>query len=187
MKIGYMRVSTYEQNLDLQKDALEKESCDKIFSDKISGIRQKHERPGLNEALEYLREGDILVVYKLDRLGRSLKDLIEIINGLIEKNIGFKSICESIDTTTANGKLIFHIFGAFGEFERDLIRERTLAGLAAARARGRLGGRPKKYDDEKVRIARRLHADKSIEIKDIIKSLGVSKATFYKMLKENIK
>ncbi len=182
-----MRVSTYEQNLDLQKDALEKEKCSKIFSDKISGIRQKFQRPGLQEALEYLREGDTLVVYKLDRLGRSLQDLIEIINGLIDKNIGFKSICENLDTTTANGKLMFHIFGAFGEFERDLIRERTLAGLAAARARGRLGGRPKIYDDDKVRMAKRLHADKTIEIKDILNTLDVSRSTFYKMLRENIK
>jgi len=141
MNIGYARVSTEDQTLDLQKDALEKIGCSQIFTDTISGATR--ERPGLTKALEYVREGDSLVVWKLDRLGRSLKHLIETITELNNRKIGFKSLTENIDTTTSGGKLIFHIFGALAEFERDIIRERTNAGLQAARARGRLGGRPK--------------------------------------------
>ena len=128
MRIGYARVSTHEQNLSLQKDALKKSGCNKIFSDKISGA--KSERPGLQKALNYMRKGDILVVWRLDRLGRSLKHLLEIITLLEERGIGFSSLQESIDTTTSGGRLIFHIFGALAEFERNLIRERTKAGLA---------------------------------------------------------
>src|SRR5438874_6412362 len=141
MLIGYARVSTQDQTLNLQKDALEKIGCTKIFTDVISGATE--ERRGLQEALEYVREGDTLVVWRLDRLGRSLKHLIETINKLNNRKIGFKSITENIDTTTSGGKLIFHIFGALAEFERDIIRERTNAGLQAARARGRRGGRPR--------------------------------------------
>ena len=141
MLIGYARVSTSDQTLDLQKDALDKAGCDRIFTDTASGA--KAERVGLDEALSYVRPGDTLVVWRLDRLGRSLKHLIETITGLNDRKIGFKSITEAIDTTTSGGKLIFHIFGALAEFERDIIRERTQAGLTAARARGRLGGRPK--------------------------------------------
>src|SRR5438552_7799221 len=140
MLIGYARVSTQEQTLDLQKDALEKIGCSKIFTDVISGA--KAERKGLEEAQNFLREGDTLVVWRLDRLGRSLKHLIETITELNNRKIGFKSIQENIDTTTSGGKLVFHIFGALAEFEREIIRERTQAGLTAARARGRLGGRP---------------------------------------------
>ena len=136
MLIGYARVSTQDQTLHLQMDALEKIGCDKIFTDTISGSATQ--RLGLDEALEYVREGDTLVVWKLDRLGRSLKHLIETITNLNNRNIGFKSITENIDTTTCGGKLIFHIFGALAEFERDIIRERTNAGLQAARARGQL-------------------------------------------------
>ena len=147
MKIGYARVSTYEQNLDLQTDALEKAGCEQVFHDQISGAKTK--RPGFDEALSYLRSGNILVVWRLDRLSRSLKHLIETVNLLEEKGIGFQSLQESIDTTTSGGKLIFHIFGALAEFERNLIRERTQAGLAAARARGRKGGRPKSLDKKK--------------------------------------
>jgi DNA invertase Pin-like site-specific DNA recombinase len=141
MLIGYARVSTSDQTLDLQKDALQKTGCDRIFTDTASGA--KAERTGLDEAISHLREGDILVVWRLDRLGRSLKHLIETITALNNRDIGFKSITEAIDTTTSGGKLIFHIFGALAEFERDIIRERTQAGLNAARARGRKGGRPK--------------------------------------------
>src|SRR5512147_2967937 len=141
MLIGYARVSTTDQTLDLQKDALQKAGCGRIFTDTASGA--KAERIGLEEALNYVRPGDTLVVWRLDRLGRSLPHLIETITGLNNRGIGFKSITESIDTTTSGGKLIFHIFGALAEFERDLIKERTQAGLTAARARGRLGGRPK--------------------------------------------
>jgi DNA invertase Pin-like site-specific DNA recombinase len=184
MKIGYMRVSTFDQNLDMQEDALKRDGCDKIFSDKVSGASSKIERPGLSGALDYMREGDTLVIYKLDRLGRTLKGLIQMINELGDKKMGLKSLSESIDTTTANGKLIFHIFGAISEFERDIIRERTRAGLGAARARGRVGGRPTKMTPEKTKMAKQLHADTSLEIKDIVKTLGVSRAVFYRMLKE---
>jgi DNA invertase Pin-like site-specific DNA recombinase len=139
MKIGYARISTSEQSLNLQTDALEKAGCEKIFSDIASGA--KDDRKELLAAIEFCRKGDSLVVWKLDRLGRSLKHLIETINILIEKKVGFVSVQESIDTTTPGGKLIFHVFGALAEFERELIRERTNAGLKSARARGRLGGR----------------------------------------------
>ena len=141
MLIGYARVSTQEQTLNLQKDALAKAGCTKIFTDTASGA--KTERIGLEEALNYVRKGDTLVVWRLDRLGRSLPHLITTMTDLEERGIGFKSLTENIDTTTSGGKLIFHIFGALAEFERNLIRERTTAGLLAARARGRKGGRPK--------------------------------------------
>src|SRR5207245_9063504 len=134
MYVGYARVSTQDQTLDLQNDALEKIGCSKIFTDTASGA--KAERPGLTDALAYVREGDTLVVWRLDRLGRSLKHLIETITSLNNRRVGFKSIMENIDTTTSGGKLIFHMFGALAEFERDIIRERTNAGLQAARARG---------------------------------------------------
>src|SRR5438105_6655211 len=141
MLVGYARVSTSEQTLDVQKDALEKIGCTKIYSDVVSGA--KEQRKGLQEALQYVREGDTLVVWRLDRLGRSLKHLIETMTRLSNRSIGFKSITENIDTPTSGGKLVFHIFGALAEFERDIIKDRTNAGLSAARARGRLGGRPK--------------------------------------------
>src|SRR5437764_6529875 len=159
MLIGYARVSTNEQTLDLQKDALEKIGCTKIFSDVVSGA--KTERKGLEEALDYVREGDTLVVWRLDRLGRSLKHLIETITKLNNRKIGFKSITENIDTTTSGGKLVFHIFGALAEFERDIIRERTNAGLQAARARGKVGGRRKSLDPKKASIAQALYNDKT--------------------------
>lgn len=181
MKVGYARVSTHEQNLSLQIDDLKKSGCTKIFTDKISG--SKSERPGLQEALDYLRVGDSLVVWRLDRLGRSLKHLIEIITLLEERKIGFSSLQESIDTTTSGGKLIFHIFGALAEFERNLIRERTKAGLAAARARGRKGGRPKSLNQKKIRLANNLYTSKKYRVKDICEIVGVSKSTFYNYLK----
>src|SRR3954467_5036994 len=140
MLVGYARVSTTDQTLELQHDALTKAGCTKIFTDTASGAQT--EREGLTEAISYVRAGDTLVVWKLDRLGRSLKDLITRIRELNDRKIGFRSITENIDTTTSGGKLIFHIFGALAEFERDIIRERTNAGLEAARARGKLGGRP---------------------------------------------
>ena len=183
MLIGYARVSTQEQTLDLQKDALEKIGCIKIFSDVISGA--KAERTGLHEALEYVREGDTLVVWRLDRLGRSLKHLIETITKLNNRKIGFKSITENIDTTTSGGKLVFHIFGALAEFERDIISERTNAGLSAARARGRLGGRPKaKMLDslKKVALAQSLYENKNNTIDEICKTLNVSRATLYRYI-----
>jgi len=172
MKIGYARVSTYEQNLDLQTDALEKVGCEQVFHDQISGAKTK--RPGFDEALSYLRSGDVLVVWRLDRLGHSLKHLIETVNLLEEKGIGFQSLQESIDTTTSGGKLIFDIFGALAEFERNLIRERTQAGLAAARARGRKGGRPKSLDKKKREWLYRLYDEKQHSIQEICELVGVS-------------
>jgi DNA invertase Pin-like site-specific DNA recombinase len=183
MLIGYARISTQEQTLDLQNDALEKIGCTKIFSDIISGA--KAERKGLQEALEYVREGDTLVVWRLDRLGRSLKHLIETITKLNNRKIGFKSITENIDTTTSGGKLVFHIFGALAEFERDIIRERTNAGLQAARARGRLGGRPKAKTldtPKKIQMAQGLYDNRSNTIEEICKTLNVSRATLYRYI-----
>ena len=177
--VGYARVSTFEQLLDLQRDALNVAGCTKIFTDTASGGRS--DRSGLQQALEYVREGDVLVVWRLDRLGRSLKYLIEIITTLNERGVGFKSLTEQIDTTTSGGKLIFHVFGALAEFERDVIRERTQAGLAAARARGRIGGRPKKLDGAgKVAMAQALYDDQTHSIADICKTLGISRTTLYR-------
>jgi DNA invertase Pin-like site-specific DNA recombinase len=183
-KIGYARVSTHEQNLELQLDALNQAGCYKIFQDKTSGT--KSEREGLKDAIDYLRAGDVLVVWKLDRLGRSLKHLIELVTGLQERQIGFCSLNEAIDTTTNGGKLIFHIFGALAEFERGLIKERTLAGLVSARARGRKGGRPTKMDKHKIALAKSLMSDKSILIKTICEKLNIGKTTLYKYMKEDI-
>jgi len=182
MYIGYSRVSTSDQNPDLQLDALKKEECHQIFSDTASGART--DRPGLDEALAFLRGGDTLVVWKLDRLGRSLKHLIEVINTLKERGIYFKSIQESIDTSTSGGKLIFHVFGALAEFERDIIRERTMAGLKAARARGRKGGRPRLMDDKKIAMAKSLMADKTNTVNQVCKTLGVSRSTLYRYLQK---
>ena len=182
MQIGYARVSTEDQNLDLQNDALKQAGCDKIIEEKASGA--KTDRAGLDEALSFLRKGDTLVVWKLDRLGRSLQHLIQVVNQLREKGIYFRSIQESLDTSSSGGKLIFHIFGALAEFERDVIRDRTMAGLAAARARGRVGGRPKIMTDKKVRLAKTLLADHTNTIDDVCQTLGVSRATLYRYLKE---
>ncbi len=182
MIIGYARVSTEDQNLDLQFDALKKAGCERIFRDKISGMKEN--RDGLSQALEIVRSGDTLVVWKLDRLGRSLQHLISVINNLKKKGIYFRSIQESLDTSSSTGKLIFHIFGALAEFERDIIRERTMAGLAAAIARGRVGGRPKIMDKGKVKLARTLVADDTRSIGEICEILGVSKATLYRYLKD---
>ena len=181
MLIGYARVSTSDQTLDLQEDALEKLGCSRIFTDTVSGA--KAERTGLDEALNYVRAGDTLVVWRLDRLGRSLNHLIETITGLNNRHIGFKSITESIDTTTSGGKLIFHIFGALAEFERDIIRERTQAGLQAARARGRKGGRPKSLTGKKAAIAQELYNNKNNTIDEICKTLNISRATLYRYVK----
>ena len=182
MQIGYARVSTEDQNLDLQNDALKQAGCDKIIEEKASGA--KTDRAGLDEALSFLRKGDTLVVWKLDRLGRSLQHLIQVVNQLREKGIYFRSIQESLDTSSSGGKLIFHIFGALAEFERDVIRDRTMAGLASARARGRVGGRPKIMTDKKVRQAKTLLADHTNTIDDVCETLGVSRATLYRYLKE---
>ncbi|MDY6895655.1 MAG: recombinase family protein [Thermotogota bacterium] len=182
MLIGYARKSTYEQNINLQKDALKNSGCEKIFTDQITG--SKADRPGLTKALNMLRRGDTLVVWRLDRLGRSLKHLIEIVENLEEKKIGFKSLQESIDTTTSGGRLIFHIFGALAEFERHLIKERTYAGLNAARARGRLGGRPKKLNNKKKKLAIKLHNEQKHTVAEIGEMLGVSRMTIYRYVNE---
>lgn len=179
-KIGYARVSTDDQSLQLQLDELNQSGCIRIFKDITSGI--KTERKGLSAALDYIRPGDVLVVWKLDRLGRSLKHLIELVTGLEEKNIGFCSLQEAIDTTTNNGKLFFHLFGALAEFERGIIYERTMAGLKAAKARGKVGGRPRKMDKEKLIMARALMQDNSIPVKEVCKRLGICKATLYNYL-----
>jgi DNA invertase Pin-like site-specific DNA recombinase len=171
MKIGYARVSMLDQNLELQTDALEKAGCEKIFTDRASGA--KDDRKGLIEAIEFCRRGDSLVVWKLDRLGRSLKHLIETVNELHAKKVGFVSVQESIDTTTSGGKLIFHVFGALAEFERELIRERTNAGLASARARGRLGGRPRAMTARQIQMAKTMLADPNTTIKEICQALDV--------------
>lgn len=182
MLIGYARVSTVEQNLDLQRDALEKDGCERLFTDSSSGAKAL--RPGLEECLAYARRGDTLVVWRLDRLGRSLKNLLELVQRLDEKGVGFKSLQESIDTTTPGGKLVFHVFGALAEFERDLIRERTNAGLQAARARGRNGGRPLLLNAKKRAVAASLYADRSVSVSDICKALGVSRTTLYRALQK---
>jgi DNA invertase Pin-like site-specific DNA recombinase len=182
--VGYARVSTNEQELRLQLDALLKAGCAKkdIFTDKVCGA--KTTRPGLDECLGQLKPGDTLVVWRLDRLGRSVRHLIDLVEQLGQRGVGFKSICDgAIDTTTASGKLIFHIFTALAEFERSLIQERTNAGLTAARARGRLGGRPPMaLDDPRIQTAKKLHADKSMVIADICKTLQISRPTLYRWL-----
>ncbi len=181
MNIGYARVSTTDQTLALQEDALRNVDCKPIFRDTISGA--KAERPGLQKALEYVREGDTLVVWRLDRLGRSLTHLLETVQDLEARGVGFKSLTENIDTTTPSGKLVFHLFAALAQFERDLIRERTQAGLEAARARGRKGGRPgilSHLDPEQVRAAIRLYDGKETPIGEICRMLKVSRAAFYK-------
>src|SRR3954453_19722597 len=182
MLIGYARVSTQEQTLDLQRDALQHAGCERIFSDTVSGA--KAERPGLDDALKQLRTGDVLVVWRLDRLGRSLPHLNETVRSLHERGIGFRSLSEQIDTTTPSGKLIFHIFGSLAEFERDLIRERTQAGLSAARARGRVGGRPKVVTAEKRKLAVELYRAKEHSIAEICRLMGISKPTLYSYLAE---
>jgi DNA invertase Pin-like site-specific DNA recombinase len=181
MLIGYARISTHEQTLDLQIDALENAGCGKIFTDTVSG--SKSERKGLTEALSHLREGDTLVVWRLDRLGRSLRDLIDTITHLGSRGVGFKSLQENIDTNTSGGKLVFHIFGSMAEFERDIIRERTLAGLHAARKRGRSGGRPKALTPKEVQMLNSMASDKSLTVSDICKKLGIGKTTFYRYVK----
>jgi len=183
--IGYARVSTDDQDLSLQIDALTKAGIPKasIFMDKISGA--KTDRPGLAKCLATLQSGDILVVWRLDRLGRSMRHLITLVEDLRSRGVGFRSLNEgAIDTTCASGELIFNIFSALAQFERRLIQERTKAGLAAARARGRNGGRPKIGAEEtKVVLAKKLHADKSLEIDDICKTLRMSRSTFYRYVR----
>ena len=177
MKIGYARVSTNEQTVQAQVDALEAAGCERIFTEVASGANKT--RPTLAEAIQYLRDGDVLVCYKMDRVARSLPHLIEIMDGLNSRSIGFQSLTEDINTTTPSGKLIFHIFGAISEFERDLIRERTMSGLAAARRRGRIGGRPKAMTDQKRTAAMKLLWS-GTPAKDVAETIGVSLPTLYR-------
>lgn len=177
-KIGYARVSTLDQDEALQRDALAAAGCERIFVDKASG-KLEH-RPGLDALLDQLRPADTVVVWRLDRLGRSLRNLIDLVQALGARGVGFVSLTENIDTTTSGGKLVFHIFGALAEFERDLIRERTVAGLAAARARGRRGGRPTVWTADKLRLAQEMYDAKTYDIATIAKVLGVSRASVYR-------
>jgi DNA invertase Pin-like site-specific DNA recombinase len=178
--IGYARVSTDDQNAQLQVDALMAAGCIKVFTDKASGSLAN--RPQLDKMLDQLRPDDVVVVWRLDRLGRSLKNLIALVEELANRGVGFRSLSESIDTTTANGRLFFSVMGALAEFERDLIRERTNAGLAAARARGRVGGRPPVMTAEKVKVARQMYDSKEHTVEAIAKTLGVSRKTVYRHL-----
>ena len=173
--------STFDQDLSLQWDVLDVADCERIFADTISGA--KANRPQLAAALDHLRSGGTLVVWRLDRLGRSLSELIDLMTQLSKEEIAFRSLTEQIDTSTSGGKLIFDIFGTLAEFERELIREPTQAGLAAARARGRKGGRPKLLDERKAAMAQALYDSREHSIKDICQTLGVSRATLYRHIK----
>ena len=183
--VGYARGSTGDQDLSLQLNAIRKEGCveELIFTDKVSGA--KSERPGLDKCLNYLKKGDILLVWRLDRLGRSMSHLVKLFEDLRQRGIRFRSICDGvIDTTSASGELVFNIFSALAQFERRLIQERTKAGLSAARARGRLGGRKRiSCNDPRVKLAHRLHEDKTVSIDEICKTINVSRATLYRYLK----
>jgi DNA invertase Pin-like site-specific DNA recombinase len=184
MLVGYARVSTHEQTLALQQDALKQAGWERVFTDTISGAKwTAQERIGLTEALTFMRPGDTLVVWKLDRLGRSLQHRIETMTLLQERGIGFKSLTEQIDTTSSGGKLIFHVFGALAEFEHDLIRERTQAGLQAARARGRQGGRPRRLDAKKLKLLHALYGDKNNSVADILRTPQISKSTLHRYVK----
>lgn len=179
MLVGYARVSTQDQNLDMQKRELKMAGCDKIYEDAISG--RQMDRPGLNLALEVIREGDTLVVWKLDRLGRSLKQLIALVEDLAQRGIHFKSMTDNIDTQTPAGRFFFHVMASLAEMERELIIERTRAGLDAARAQGRTGGRKRQMTDSKIESAKKLLAT-GIPPKDVAKNLGVSTPTLYRWI-----
>lgn len=184
MKIGYARVSTKDQNLSLQMDALKKEGCRIIFQEKMSGA--KANRPELRRMMDQIREDDLIVIWKLDRLGRSLRDLVNLVNEIQTNGAGLKSLNDSINTSTPHGKLTFYLFAALAEFERDIISERTKAGLAAARARGRMGGRPKglsKAAKDKAMIAKTLYEQREMSVSEICKYLSIAKSTMYKYLR----
>lgn len=185
MLIGYARISTTDQSLNLQEDALKRAGCERVYADTASGATWA--RTGLKEALDFAREGDVLVVWRLDRLGRSLRDLLETVANLESRKIGFKSLSESLDTTTSGGKFFFQVFGALAEFERNLIRERTHAGLKSARARGRVGGRPRALDPQKAELARKLYEEREHTVKDIARMVGISKPGLYHYLKRRHK
>ncbi len=180
MKLGYARISTDKQDLKGQTDLLKKEGCTKVYTDIYTG--KKRDRPKLKELMNFARKGDTIVVYRFDRLSRNVRDLLNIIDELKKKGIHFKSVSEKIDTNSAAGKLQLHMFAMFSEFEVNSISERTKLGLAAARARGRKGGRPTKMTKEKIEMAKSLHSNKKLKVKDILKQLGVGRATYYKMI-----
>jgi len=180
MLIGYARVSTEDQKLDLQHDALRTSGCDRIFDETASGASSR--LPAREELLAYARQGDTVLIWKLDRLGRSLRDLIEIVNGLNQRGVGLRSLHESIDTTTPAGKLTFHIFGALSEFEREVLRERTQAGLTAARKRGKNLGRPRSLNTEQIEMARSMLANPKLSARLVAEQLGVHRATLYRHL-----
>lgn len=179
--IGYARVSTRDQDLDLQLRDLRAVGCERLFSEQVSS--RKQDRPQLAAALDYCRSGDVLVVWRLDRLGRSLRELIDVVNALAARGVGFRSLRESIDTTTPGGRLVFHVFGSLAEFERDLIRERTMAGLASARARGRRGGRPSKLGDKQIALASSLMRDRETPASVVAETLGISRSTLYRYVR----
>lgn len=184
MKIGYARISTRDQDLSLQIDALKKSGCRRIFQEKMTGSTK--DRPELQKMIEQLRKGDTIVIWKLDRLGRSLKDLVQLVNEIQTKGAGLQSLGDHLDTVTPQGKLTFHLFAALAEFERDIIRERTNAGLAAARARGRKGGRPKglsKKAQHTAIIAEKLYLERELTVKEICEQLSISKMTLYNYLR----
>lgn len=178
--LGYARVSTTEQNPDLQVDELTAAGCWKVWTDHASGALDR--RPQLDQVLAQLRPGDTLVVWRLDRLGRSLRHLIDVVTGLDARGVGFRSLRENIDTTTAGGRLVFHLFGALAQFEREIIRDRTVAGLTAARARGRVGGRPSKLSAEQRRQARKMYDERELTVEQIGQVLGVSRTSIYRAL-----
>ena len=180
MKVGYMRVSRRDQNPDLQRRALEAAGCERVFGEKASGAKAEHAE--LLAALEYVREGDVLVVWKLDRLGRSLKDLIGRMEELEARGVSFASVTEGLDTPPPGGRLVYHVFGALAEWEREVIRERTFAGLEETRARGRNGGRPAKMNDKQVAQARAMLENRDISLSEVCETFGVSKTTLYRNL-----
>lgn len=182
MWIGYARVSTDDQHLDLQRDALNKAGCERLFEDTASGA--KAERTGLAALLTSVRAGDTVIIWRLDRLGRSLKDLIRLVEQLDAARVGLRSVQENIDTASIGGRLVFHLFGALAEFERNLIRERTQAGLTAARARGRQGGRKKRLDPAKREVALRLYHERKHTVEEICRMMGVGRSTLYNYLTE---
>ncbi len=180
MRVGYARVSSRDQRLEPQRDDLLADGCERIFEEKISS--RETEREALQEAFDYCRPEDVLVVTSLDRLGRSLRELIDLVGELEGRSIGFRSLKENLDTSTAGGRLVFHVFASISEFEREIIRERTIAGLKAARARGRVGGRPRALDEGKASLARRLKEEGEHSVEEICSMLGVGRSTLYRYL-----
>jgi DNA invertase Pin-like site-specific DNA recombinase len=182
VKVGYARVSSKDQKLEPQRKALLADGCKQLFEEKVSS--REAERKALHEAFDYCRSEDVLVVTSLDRLGRSLRELIDLVGELERRGVGFRGLKENLDTSSASGRLVFHVFASIAEFERELIRERTLAGLESARARGRHGGRPRALDENKAKLARKLKAEGAHSVEEIREMLGVGRSTLYRYLRE---